>query len=102
MLEFPKRLNINNKSEFKTYFYDRFLCYLRKDIYEHMLIEDENSYFELDNWCRKYLKNDDEMMTKMVEKLRNELHQMGWKTAISFGNTALFIYSSEEPPRSCW
>jgi hypothetical protein len=102
MKDFPNKLHVTNKATFTSLFYERLICYLRKDIYEHVIREDENSYFEIDNWCRKHLKNDEEMMAKMVETLREELHELGWKTALSFGATALFIYSSDEPPKSCW
>jgi hypothetical protein len=102
MIEFPKRLNVVNKNQFPSFFYERFICYLRKDLFEHIIREEENSYFEIDNWCRKHLKNDEETMAKMIETLREELHALGWKTALSFGSTALFIYSTEEPPKSCW
>ena len=104
MKDFPNKANVDNKAEFTNIFFDRFICYLRRDIYEHMLrnVNDENVYFELDNWSRKFIKNDMEMMIKMVEIITKELQEKGWKTQLSFGSSGLFIYSSETPPPSCW
>jgi hypothetical protein len=31
-----------------------------------------------------------------------ELTQLGWKCKLSYGDTALFIYTSENPPAGCW
>jgi len=33
---------------------------------------------------------------------KEELEELGWKCKKSFGQTALFIYSTENPPPSCW
>ena len=54
MKEFPNILNENNKNKFPVIYYNRVLCYLRKKIYEHMIKEDENNYFDLDSFCSLY------------------------------------------------
>lgn len=101
MKEFPDCLNVKNKENFHQLHYNRTLCYLRIDLYEHIIKEDENSYFELEKFNKKYLKNMD-VMQKMVKVVIEELQKLGWKCKLSFGNTGLFIFSSEKPPRSCW
>lgn len=103
MKEFPHRLHVNNKDQFSTYLYDRSLCYLRRDIFEHLIIrKDENSYFELDRFCKQYLNNNTEMLENMRTTVMNELCALGWKCKTSFGDTGLFIYSTEDPPSSCY
>ena len=102
MREFPDKLHVKNKSNFLSFYKDRSLCYLRKDIYEHILIEDENTYFDIDIWCRKNLKNDVTLALEFISQIRTELEALGWKTKLSFGNTGLFIYSSEQVPSSCY
>jgi hypothetical protein len=104
MKGFPQQINVKNKHNFNSIFFDRFLCYLRKDIYEHLLKRnnDENIYFELDMWSRKYINNDTEIMLKMTNIIITELQEKGWKTDLSFGSSGLFIYSTEEKPPSCW
>ena len=101
MKEFPSILNVANKDEFPDIQYNRVLCYLRKNIYEHVIREDENSYFDLEKFQKIQkitVENRDKMATTVIE----ELVVLGWKCKLSYGSTALFIYSSENPPASCW
>jgi hypothetical protein len=102
MKEFPSILNISNKDNFKVISYNRNLCYLRTELYEHIIKEDENNYFDLEKF-RNYRKiKDITDIDSMVKILIDELCILGWNCKISFGGTALFIYSSESPPVTCW
>jgi len=101
MIEFPSMLNVNNKDSFQEIYYNRVLCYVRRDIYEHIISQDENNYFDLEKFQHKYkltVDNRDTIATTIIQELEN----IGWKCKKSFGDTALFIYSSENPPKSCW
>lgn len=104
MKEFPTILNIKHKVRFQEIYYNRVLCYLRKTVYEHVIREDENSYFDLEKFGRLYFneKNREELVKKLSTTVQYELENLGWKCKVSFGGTALFIYSSENPPVSCW
>ena len=102
MKEFPSIINVNNKNKFQEVYYKRMLCYLRRKIYEHIIKEDENNYFDLDTFCSSYGIKDMKEMEKMIKILSEELNRFGWKCKVSFGGTALFIYSSKNPPPSCW
>jgi hypothetical protein len=100
MREFSSKLNVQNKERFAEIYYDRLKCYLRRDIYEHVLHKDENDYFSLDDFNRKY--NNIDLVKKAINEIIPELEALGWKCKSSFGGTALFIYSTETPPPSCW
>ena len=102
MKHFPSILNVNNKDNFPILYYNRILCYLRRKIYEHIIKEDENNYFDLDMFSISYNIKDQKIIQKMVGVLIEELHKLGWKCKLSFGETGLFIYSSDKPPPSCW
>lgn len=101
MKEFPNSCNVNNKSEFTKLLYNRNLCYLRRDIYDLLLKEDETNYFDLSKFAnnRDILDDDIKKMTKSVQ---DELEVRGWKTKTSFAGTGLFIYSTENPPSNCF
>jgi hypothetical protein len=101
MKEFPICLNVKNKKNFADIHYNRTLCYFRRDMYEHILREDENNYFDLENFNNKHL-NDMNIMRRMVCVIIKELELLGWKCKLSFGDTGLFIYSSKKPPSNCW
>lgn len=105
MKEFPNILNVKHKKQFISIYIDRVMCYLRKEIYEHVISEDENSYFDLEKFGRVYFKNKknrEELVNKLADDIIPEISKLGWKCKRSFGGTALFIYSSENPPPSCW
>ena len=105
MKEFPNILNVKNKDSFPEIHYNRVSCYLRKSIYEHIISNDENSYFDLEKFGRihfKDQKNREELLNKLIINVQKELGKLGWKCKCSFRGTALFIYSSEKPPASCW
>lgn len=100
MRKFPISLNVSNKSEFPDLFYSRIKCYLRRDIFEHIISSKEEDYFSLDH-INQRVKNI-EMIKKIILELIPELEELGWKCKLSFGGTGLFIYSTEDPPSNCW
>jgi hypothetical protein len=104
MKEFPTKLNVNNKENFTYLNYSRIKCYLRKSIYEHIISHDENSYFDLEKFGSIHitdLKHKDLLYTLSIS-IQEELSKLGWKCKTSFGGTALFIFSSIDPPPGCW
>lgn len=101
MKEFPKILIPENKQKFHEYLYERNIAYMRRDIYELVIRGDENSYFVIDNFARKYQINETDIK-KMTETLISELKLLGWNVKTSFGGYGLFIYSTDKPPSSCF
>ena len=105
MKEFPINLNVKYKDSFPDIYYTRTLCYLRKSIYEHIISSDENNYFDFEEFGRKYFKDHKDrikLTSKLIESIMLELETRGWKCKISYGGTAMFIYSTDKPPPSCW
>ena len=100
MKEFSSKLTPQNKAKFSELWYDRNKCYLRRDLYEHILSQGENNYFSLDQFNQKVQNL--ELVKKMATEIIPELVALGWKCKLSFGGTGLFIYSSEKPPPNCW
>jgi hypothetical protein len=102
MKEFPEILNVNNKDKFEDIYNNRMTSYLRQKIYEHVIKNDQNNYFDLDNFRGSYKIKNIEDIKKMTNTIIEELCLLGWKCKLSYGGTALFIYSSDKPPSSCW
>lgn len=105
MKEFSNILNVKNKSSFPAIFYNRVLCYFRQEIYEHIISNDENNYFDLEKCGRKHFKDHKdrvELVDRLSVTIIEELVNLGWKCKLSFGGTALFIYSTENTPSGCW
>ncbi len=100
MKEFPTFLKPENKEEFKAKNHERLKCYLRRDLYEHIISHTENEYFSLDDFNRRV--NNMEQTKTLVDEIIPELTTLGWKCQKAYGDTGLFIYSTEKPPANCW
>ena len=100
MDKFPDYLNVSQKDNFKKIKYKRLEDIFREDIFIHLINrKDENEYIDLDKYYPNYGKD---IVNSNIEKIIKELNDLGWKTKLSFGNTGLFIYSTDDPPTSCW
>jgi hypothetical protein len=103
MNSFPEHMNIQNIASFSTINNERVTSIFRQEIYETLLTrKDENVYIDLDIFRIKYCNNKTSILSEILRKIISELHGLGWKTKLSFGDTGLFIYSTDEPPVSCW
>jgi hypothetical protein len=103
MREFPKRLDVKSKDEFPKIHMTRTLCYLRKELFEHITTKDENDYFDLGSFTKKYFTNNRlSISLSLFTQMKEELSELGWKCKTSYGGTGMFIYSSEDPPSLCY
>ena len=103
MDSFPEHIKIENINMFPSINYSRILGLFREEIYTTLLTrKDENEYIDLDTFSRKYCNNKTHINKNLVEDVEKELNDLGWKTKLSFADTGLFIYSTENPPVSCW
>lgn len=103
MHSFPDHIKIENIKLFPTINYSRILELFREEIYITLLTrKDENEYIDLDTFSRKHCNNKSHIIMKLVEDVEKELSDLGWKTKLSFADTGLFIYSTDNQPVSCW
>ena len=101
MDKFPLNINPIHKDTFQKIRYENNLSILRQEIYNFILQGKEDDFFDFVIFDKKI--NKDMKTTKaMCEQIITELHELGWKTKLSYGNTGLFIYSSENPPSNAW
>ena len=97
MDQFGLELHVSNKDNFLNIKYNELLEKMRKHVYNFMLNREENSFFDIDIFNRKYVK-DINMTNDMVNTIVKELKSLGWNTYIGFGGTGLYIYSTEDLP----
>ena len=107
MNSFPQLLSVTNKTKFANINNERILHLFREHVYLHMLKnfhseKDENNYIDLDVFCKKNLDNNTSVMKEIIAIVTKELEELGWKCALSFNDTGLFIYSTTNKPSSCW
>jgi len=101
MKEFPSYLKPENKEKFSEYNYQNNISNMRKELVDLILSRNENNYFELDSFRNRHSINKSDM-EKMCETVSFELKNIGWNIATSFGGTGLFVYSTPNPPKSCY
>ena len=100
MKEFPDFFSPQNKDKLIEAHRNRLKCYLRRDLYEHILSHQESDYFSLDQFNTQR-SNDMNLVKELVNEVILELQQKGWKCQLSFGGTGLFVYANEKP-KNCW
>lgn len=75
---------------------------LRKDLQLFLISRTgEEDFFDLEN-ARVNFGAKGSVFDDIVLAVCKELNNKGWKTKLSFGDTGLFIYSTENPPPNCW
>lgn len=108
MKSFPKVLDLtknesenDRKNKIQEIKVKRILCYLRRDIYEHMINNDENTNFNLEGFFKKYnLEKSEEKYMKDV--ILFELEELGWTCRLMYGGAGLYIYpDASNPPTLC-
>jgi hypothetical protein len=100
---FPNTIHSDNQSSFEEINYERVLSLFRQEVYELLLKrKDDNEYIDLDSFAARYCNRKVKTVMKMTDQICSELKNLGWNTKLSFGDTGLFIYSTENPPISCW
>lgn len=106
MLEFPAKFVPANLPHFEEYHYQRDLCYLRQEVYEHVIRERPptsevptayETPFDLLTFRQKHQTP---FFEKAVEKICAELKQRGWETKVGQAGNALWVYDPKNPPRA--
>jgi hypothetical protein len=100
MKKFPDTINSKNISNFSKYKLERISCYLRRDIYEFIINENFNDFFDLNSFSNKF-KISAQIMKNILEPILKELLDLNWKYQITYRDTALFIFK-DVPPKNCY
>ena len=87
MKNFPSSLNVNNKENFDKLCYNRFLSYLRKDVYEHIINNEEHNYFDIEKFDKNHYKNMEKSI-QIVEIIMKEL----WNAIYDYINNLGFSW----------
>lgn len=101
MKSFPQYIRVNNKKKFDSILNDKISYNIREKLVNFILNRnnDEKIYFELDYYKQNYNENE---INKIIIKIMKELELLGWNCKLSYGQTALFIYSTDDPPSNCY
>lgn len=94
-LDFKILGNASNVNSFPSLLFESQLLKTRKNIYDFLLMrKSEEDYMDLTDMMKT-------VPQKVFDKIFQELREMGWKVALSFGDTGLFIFIDNKP-KTCW
>jgi len=100
---FPKALTPDNISVLSEFRRNRYLCNLRRHVYEAMISPD----FNIPNNCGINLQNvqmgslsqnEYRIDQTLIEQISSELEERGFKTTSSYGGTMLFVHTPDCVP----
>jgi hypothetical protein len=101
MNSFPEHLLPERKEDFTIIRKEILINQMRKDIYDLMIKGNENDFFDLVVFRNRYQLTSSEVR-EIADILISELNERGWKTVLSYADTGLFIFSTENPPPGAW
>lgn len=90
-LEFKAMINPSQTESFPSLLFENQLSKLREAVFYFLITrKSEDEYLDVSK-----------IPENVLHHLYQELNEMGWKYALSFGDTGLFIFK-EEKPITCW
>lgn len=90
---FQVKANVNGISSFPIEQVDYLSKKLRLEVYLFLISrKSEDDYFQINNSLYP---------DHIIEVILNDLETAGWKYALSFGDTGLFIFTNDKP-KTCW
>jgi hypothetical protein len=97
MNKFPDFINEKNRAKFADILEERILQKLREEILDVVLQDDCSNFYDISSFKYGSYKN----IKDLIKQVMKELEELGWKTKLSYGDTALFIYTGLVPV-NCW
>lgn len=94
---FPSTLTPQGAKVFPVILEKYILRSIREEVYVHVLENNRSSYYDLS--AHKFCTHPS--FKKLVRQVMTELEVFGWKTTLSYGETALFVYTGDMP-ENCW
>ena len=90
---FQSKIHVMLSSSFPIERTDFLTKKLRLEIYLFLITrKSEDEYFDI---------NSSLFSKEIINKVLEELEGVGWKYALSFGDTGLFIFKDQKP-KTCW
>lgn len=94
---FPTELAPSN-TELAAMMHKHVMRRLREKVFCCVASGDPESFFDLAAFeFASYARLKD-----LVADVCAELHTLGWETKLTYGDTALFVYSKANPPKFIW
>jgi len=104
MKTFPSSLTPENLTHLRDLARRRRLAYMRRYVYENMLSDSfsipENCGINLQQIeTGSLVSRQYSVDISLIGLIQKELENNGWKTALGYGNTMLFVYTENNKPK---
>lgn len=96
MDSFPDNIHVDNKDCFDDYRFEHHLSELRKVVYDYILARNEEEYVDLNKFSKNVSGNCD--TKNLASCVIEELQDLGWNCKLDFGDTVLYVYSTDKHP----
>jgi|SRR5690606_8463501 len=97
MNQFPECISESNRKQFPQLLEEKIIQKLREEIIDTVLQDDCTNFYDISAFKYSSYKN----IKDLIKIIMKELEELGWKTKLSYGDTALFIYTGAMPV-NCW
>jgi hypothetical protein len=97
MKKFPPHLTPENKKDFQEYLHQKCMSRLRNLICNHLYQNGGGGFDVYQMESSKYpeLYKDRKIKQRLLDDISKELHSLGWKTKMIYGDSCLFIYTDD-------
>lgn len=82
----------------RKYFETTFIPLVREKVYTHICLHSQEDYVNYFDFITEGITIQD--VRKAMVPIIQELKNLGWSAESTFGDTALYIYSTTTPPKS--
>ena len=101
MEEFSNNLKPERINEVQDEWILHILCFLRLEITEFLLQNINKEFFDFNEFYKKFKVVKQDIKTQIMDKIIQELKEMGWYVGTIFGDTAIVIHTSEDSLKKC-
>jgi hypothetical protein len=98
MQSFSSYLKPEEQNNFETYRDTILINQMRQEIETVILTGNINENFDLVIFNDKFNVKNMKKTLAFCNQLQKELNDLGWKTKLAFGETALYVFTSEKKP----
>ena len=101
MEQFSNILTPEHINTFKEQWTEHILCFLRLEITEFLLQNINKEFYDFTSFFEKFKVSDQNSKNLIMDRIIEELKNLGWHIGSIFGNTAIVIHTTPAELDKC-